>query len=235
MVVKHLSYFGTRFGCFGHCVLAASSHGHVLCMGKPSRVLLQRVATHAPNQLDAADKKTTCCLSTTPAHHHDDFFCSTLIRDALHAGLRALQGRKELSDLIGKVQNEMDKTTFPRGRPALLIKISPDLSTKDMDDIAAVVLHRKVDGLVVSNTTISRPECVQGHPAASETGGLSGKPLLELSTSVLRDMYAKTKGQVVLVGCGGVASGSQAYAKIRAGASLVEFYTGLVRFASCNA
>jgi dihydroorotate dehydrogenase len=122
----------------------------------------------------------------------------------------------------------MRHVDFPDRRPPLLIKIAPDLTHADMDDIAEVALARGVDGLVISNTTVARPPEIAGHPYKDEVGGLSGQPLFGPSTEVLRKMYSRTKGKVPIVGCGGVASGKQAYDKIRAGASLVELYTGLV-------
>jgi dihydroorotate dehydrogenase len=122
----------------------------------------------------------------------------------------------------------MQHIDFPERRPPLLVKIAPDLTESDMDDIADVVLKNNVDGLVISNTSVTRPPQLAGHPHRDEAGGLSGQPLFHLSTEILREMYTRTKGRVPIVGCGGVASGRQAYEKIRAGASLVELYTGLV-------
>lgn len=141
-------------------------------------------------------------------------------------GLRSLQGRQQLKDLIQFVKSTRDNLDWgPGGPPPLLVKIAPDLSEADKSDIAAVVLDTAVDGLVVSNTTLSRPGDVVDHPAGGEAGGLSGAPLMPLSTAVLSDMYKLTGGQVPIIGCGGVASGEDAYRKIRAGASLVELYT----------
>ncbi|GMP56431.1 hypothetical protein CsSME_00020921 [Camellia sinensis var. sinensis] len=111
------------------------------------------------------------------------------------------------------------------GPPPLLVKIAPDLSKQDLEDIAAVALALRVDGLIISNTTISRPDPVSKNPIAEEAGGLSGKPLFPLSTNILKDMYVLTKGKIPLIGCGGVSSGEDAYKKIRAGASLVQLYT----------
>ena len=111
--------------------------------------------------------------------------------------------------------------------PPLLIKIAPDLTAQDKEDIAAVALDLGVEGLIVSNTTIERPPEVAALPGGAEAGGLSGAPLFEPSTAVLRDMYRLTRGQVPIVGVGGVATGEQAYAKVRAGASLVQLYTSL--------
>jgi dihydroorotate dehydrogenase len=98
---------------------------------------------------------------------------------------------------------------------------------EDKSDIAAVALESGIDGLIVSNTTIARPD---GIPATmrSEAGGLSGAPLFEPSTSVLREIYALTGGKLPIVGVGGVATGEDAYAKIRAGASLVQLYSAMV-------
>ncbi|KAG6542817.1 hypothetical protein Mapa_015721 [Marchantia paleacea] len=141
-------------------------------------------------------------------------------------GLRKLQGRKELKDLIKKVLSARDDMQWgEEGPPPLLVKIAPDLSKEDLADIAAVVLTLRVDGLVISNTTVSRPEEVSNHIHGKETGGLSGKPLLTMSTNVLRDMFQLTRGKVPLIGVGGVSSGEDAYLKIRAGASLVQLYS----------
>ena len=137
-------------------------------------------------------------------------------------GLRDLQGREALATLLATVM-------AARGgeRPPLLLKIAPDLSTAERRDIAEVALAAKVDGLIVSNTTTARPLGLRS-PAAGEAGGLSGRPLFGPSTAVLADMYRLTEGKLPIVGVGGVASGADAYAKIRAGASLVQLYTALV-------
>ncbi|KAJ0792893.1 putative dihydroorotate dehydrogenase (quinone) [Helianthus annuus] len=141
-------------------------------------------------------------------------------------GLRQLQGRKQLKDLVKKVQAARDEMQWgEEGPPPLLVKIAPDLSKQDLEDIAAVALALRLDGLIISNTTISRPEVVQSNPVSKETGGLSGKPLFTLSTNILKDMYILTKGKIPLIGCGGVSSGEDAYKKIRAGATLVQLYT----------
>ncbi|KAL5719253.1 dihydroorotate dehydrogenase (quinone) [Ranunculus cassubicifolius] len=142
-------------------------------------------------------------------------------------GLRKLQGRKQLKDLIKKVQDARDEMQWgEEGPPPLLVKIAPDLSKQDLEDIAQVALALRLDGLIISNTTISRPDAVSGNPVAVESGGLSGKPLLSPSTNVLKQMYILTRGRIPLIGCGGISSGEDAYKKIRAGASLVQLYTG---------
>jgi dihydroorotate dehydrogenase len=139
-------------------------------------------------------------------------------------GLRALQGREELARLIEAVQAETAGQDRP---PPVLVKIAPDLTEGDLDDLCAVALDRGLAGLIVSNTTVARPDSLRS-PKAGETGGLSGQPLFAPSTEVLRQVHRRLEGKLPLIGVGGVASGAQAYAKIRAGASLVQLYTGLV-------
>jgi dihydroorotate dehydrogenase len=136
-------------------------------------------------------------------------------------GLRGLQNRDELRKLL-------DMLTVTRGtaRTPLLLKIAPDIDEQSVDDIAAVVMASGIEGLIVSNTTIERPASLQS-PNAKETGGLSGKPLFSRSTEVLKAMRDRIGTRAVLVGVGGISSGADAYAKIRAGASLVQLYTAL--------
>jgi len=140
-------------------------------------------------------------------------------------GLRALQSRAALEGLIGRVRRALhDAEVAP---PPILVKIAPDLGPEDLADIAAVARGPQVDGLIVGNTTIQRPPTLAGRHRA-EAGGLSGRPLFALSTEVLAQVYRLTEGRVPLIGVGGIASAEDAYAKIRAGASLVQFYTALV-------
>ncbi|OAN50185.1 dihydroorotate dehydrogenase [Paramagnetospirillum marisnigri] len=141
-------------------------------------------------------------------------------------GLRALQGRDQLESLVGRTRAALLKA-MPSGAPPLLLKIAPDLAWEDLADIAAVALSGSLDGLIVSNTTVARPETLRS-ANAKETGGLSGAPLFEASTAVLRRMYELTQGKLPIIGVGGIASGSEAYAKIRAGASLVQLYSAMV-------
>ncbi|XP_029494875.1 dihydroorotate dehydrogenase (quinone), mitochondrial-like [Oncorhynchus nerka] len=140
-------------------------------------------------------------------------------------GLRDLQGKGELRQLLYKVLKERDALQGG-SRPPVLVKIAPDLTAQDKQDIADVVTELGVDGLLVSNTTVSRPETLQD-PQSKEVGGLSGQPIKDLSTRTVRDMYSLTKGKVPIIGVGGVASGQDAMDKICAGASLVQLYTSL--------
>lgn len=141
-------------------------------------------------------------------------------------GLRALQGPETLSRIVDAVAQSLAQSC-PSGAPPLLVKIAPDLTEKDREDIALVARGGNVSGLIVSNTTIERPAGLRS-PHRSESGGLSGKPLFESSTRVLADMYRLTGGTVPLVGVGGISDARDAYEKIRAGASLFQIYTAFV-------
>jgi len=141
-------------------------------------------------------------------------------------GLRALQGKDQLAELLGRTKDALLKVK-PEGTPPLLLKIAPDLTDEDKEDIAAVVLDLGIDGLITTNTTIERPASLRD-PQKSETGGLSGVPLYKPSTDVLRQMYSLTSGRVPLIGVGGIVNGADAYAKIKAGASLLQFYTAMI-------
>jgi dihydroorotate dehydrogenase len=134
-------------------------------------------------------------------------------------GLRDLQRRAALSALVARL-------TTLRGTTPLLVKVAPDLTPEERADIAEVALAEKVDGLIVGNTTVARPPLTSRH--RGEAGGLSGAPLFAPSTEVLADFHRLTRGRLTLVGCGGVSNGAEAYAKIRAGASLVQLYSALV-------
>jgi dihydroorotate dehydrogenase len=138
-------------------------------------------------------------------------------------GLRGLQNKDELSRLL-------DVLTRARAVRSLaiplLLKIAPDLDAVALDEIADVVRASGIEGVIVSNTTIARPPLKSAH--AKETGGLSGQPLLAPSTDILAQMHQRLGKKITLVGVGGIASGADAYAKIRAGASLVQLYTALV-------
>jgi dihydroorotate dehydrogenase len=136
-------------------------------------------------------------------------------------GLRGLQNKEELARLL-------DTVLAARGgmKKPVLVKIAPDLDETALDDIAAAALMRGVDGLIVSNTTVARPPLQSRH--FKEAGGLSGAPLLAPSTKILRGMRQRVGNRLALIGVGGIASGADAYAKIRAGATLVQLYTALV-------
>ena len=135
-------------------------------------------------------------------------------------GLRGLQNKDELRRLLAAI------TDARSGGVPILLKIAPDLDDAALDEIAEVTLASGIEGLIVSNTTIARPPLRSAN--ASQQGGLSGRPLFAPSTEILRKMRQRVGNRIVLVGVGGIASGADAYAKIRAGASLVQLYTALV-------
>jgi len=143
-------------------------------------------------------------------------------------GLRDLQHEAALDDLLARVVAARDEAGERHGRKPVLLKIAPDLTLVELDSIVAVARRRAIDALIVSNTTITRPDTLIDKSHAAETGGLSGKPLFRLSTAMLAHAYLRAEGAFPLVGVGGVDSGEAAWTKIRAGASLVQLYTGLV-------
>ncbi len=142
-------------------------------------------------------------------------------------GLRDLQAREELDKLLGVIL-EARQQTIDSGIPSrpILLKIAPDTGSDGLKDIAEIVLKRGIDGAIVSNATLSRKNLTS--VKASETGGLSGRPLFDLSTHILAKFYTLTGGNLPLIGVGGVEDGRTAFEKIRAGASLVQFYTAMV-------
>ena len=143
-------------------------------------------------------------------------------------GLRALQARGPIEDLLRRALIARNRAApVPAKAPPLLAKVGPDLAPSELHDIAEVALAVGIDGLIVGNTTVERPSWLKS-PNKAEAGGLSGAPLLHPSTECLKRLYRLTKGRIALIGCGGVASGADAYAKIRAGASLVQVYSALV-------
>lgn len=142
-------------------------------------------------------------------------------------GLRALQARESLAELLEAVTEARDVSDAASNkRTPLFLKIAPDLNETELDDIAAQVLAKNIDGVIVSNTTLSRHGLASSH--AVEAGGLSGRPLFARSTAVLARMRRRLGPEVVIVGVGGVTSAETAAEKIRAGADLVQLYTGMI-------
>ncbi|OAO17268.1 dihydroorotate dehydrogenase (quinone) [Blastocystis sp. ATCC 50177/Nand II] len=139
-------------------------------------------------------------------------------------GTTALQQESRLREMLDRIYAYLN--TLPHHAP-LLVKLSPDLLPEEREQIARLVLEYGVDGMVISNTTVSRPDSLKS-AAKTEKGGLSGKPLKEKSTETIREMYRLTEGKVPIIGVGGIASGEDAYEKIKAGASAVEVYSALV-------
>ena len=139
-------------------------------------------------------------------------------------GLRDLQKPEALDDLLARILDARDSVAAGK---AVLLKIAPDLTLADLDGIVAVARRRRIDGMIVANTTIAR-EGVAAHRHGGEAGGLSGRPLFALSTRMLAECFRRVERQFPLIGVGGVEDAATAMAKIEAGASLVQLYSALV-------
>ena len=133
-------------------------------------------------------------------------------------GLRDLQGEARLAAILAAVRARVPV------RPPLLVKVAPDLPEGGLEAIVEAAVAHGADGLIVSNTTVARPPTLRS-PRAAETGGLSGPPLMEPSTALLARAHRLAAGRLTLIGCGGVSTGADVLAKLRAGASLVQLYT----------
>jgi dihydroorotate dehydrogenase len=143
-------------------------------------------------------------------------------------GLRDLQQAAVLDGLLARVMETRGRVSRNAGPTPVLLKIDPDLALGDLDDLVGVARKRRVDGMIVGNTTVSRPASLREQAKAKEPGGLSGRPLFPLATRMLAETFVRVEGAFPLVGVGGIDSGRAALAKIRAGATLLEVYTGLV-------
>lgn len=143
-------------------------------------------------------------------------------------GLRELQGEDELKRLLERLKQEQEQLSTEHGkRKPIAIKIAPDIDEQAIDTMTKCLLDYQVDGLIVSNTTISRPEVTHTN-VSYENGGLSGKPLMELSTHILKEIHQRVGERIPLIGVGGINSAEDAQAKIDAGASLVQIYSGFI-------
>ncbi|BDG08056.1 quinone-dependent dihydroorotate dehydrogenase [Anaeromyxobacter paludicola] len=140
-------------------------------------------------------------------------------------GLRELQGRAHLERLLGACMNRLGQLPRP---PPLLVKLAPDLTPEALDEAVDVALESGVQGIVATNTTIQRPGPVASHRRAGEAGGLSGAPLEALATAAVKRIYVRVGTRLPVIGVGGVMTAASAYAKIRAGSSLVQAYTGFI-------
>ncbi len=143
-------------------------------------------------------------------------------------GLRTMQQAAVLDDLLARVIDARERVAQRSGPTPILLKIAPDLSLSDLDELVGIARSRRVDGMIVSNTTTERPPGLREVLAAKQSGGLSGRPLFALATRMLAETYVRVEGVFPLIGVGGIDSGKSALAKIRAGASLIQVYSGLV-------
>lgn len=142
-------------------------------------------------------------------------------------GLRDLQSRENLLPLINRIKSTRKNHCDTDKPPPILIKLAPDLTMRQQEELAKVVLEAGIDGLIVTNTTLERPTFLPDK-FREQKGGLSGKPLTAQSTKIIGNFYKLTQGQIPIIGVGGVSSGKDAYDKIKAGASLIQLYSALV-------
>jgi len=143
-------------------------------------------------------------------------------------GLRDLQQQQALDDLLARVIEARERVVRDAGPTPVLLKIAPDLSLAELDDVVGVARARGLDGMIVGNTTVTRPASLREVTKAKEAGGLSGRPIFPLATRMLAETYVRVEGVFPLIGVGGIDSGAAALGKFRAGASLVQLYSGLV-------
>lgn len=140
-------------------------------------------------------------------------------------GLRALQEKEPLLHILNSLQAKNNKEGVSR---PILLKIAPDLSEEQLDDIVSIVEESKIAGLIATNTTVSREDLHASQVLKEEAGGLSGKPLANRSTYVIAYLHRKSKGKFPIIGVGGIHSAAEAIEKIKAGACLVQVYTGFI-------
>jgi dihydroorotate dehydrogenase len=174
---------------------------------------------------------------------HLDFFVVN-VSSPNTPNLRQLQDKAALSEILSALhatqqdllRAEIAARPAPRAKP-ILVKVAPDLSFEALDEILELAGPRPVAGLVATNTTITRPAThdPEAQRLHAETGGLSGRPLRERSTAVIRHLYRQTRGRLPLIGVGGIFNADDAWEKITAGAALVQVYTGLVYEGPCLA
>jgi dihydroorotate dehydrogenase len=143
-------------------------------------------------------------------------------------GLRNLQQAAALDDLLAKVIDARERVRQNAGDSPVLLKIAPDLTLNELDDVVHIARSRRVDGMIVGNTTIARSSTLREQNRAREQGGLSGRPLFRLSTRMVAETYVRAEGAFPLIGVGGIDSGGAALTKIRAGASLIQLYSSLI-------
>lgn len=174
----------------------------------------------------------------TPLENAADDYCTLLKQVAPYAdyvavnisspntpGLRQLQTKAFINELVGRIA--ATRAELPQPKP-LLIKVAPDLTYPELDEILEAVITHGFDGIIATNTTLSRDGLQTPSPTRDETGGLSGKPLRQRSTEMIRYIYKHTQAKLPIIGVGGIDSAEAALEKIRAGATLVQVYTGLI-------
>ena len=174
-----------------------------------------------PSKIKLSEMKFTSFGNDKNYRHYKDILNSILF------DLYARTDEIELKQLLKEIYKVKSSPLNDKKVPPILLKVAPDITNKMVEDIINLALKYKIDGLIIGNTTISRPSSLQHH-SKNEAGGLSGKPLFELSTKILAKFYILSEGRINLIGSGGVDGVETAYAKIKAGATLIQVYTGLM-------
>jgi dihydroorotate dehydrogenase len=142
--------------------------------------------------------------------------------------LRDLQETKALNSLLADLKREQTRLTDYYGRYVpIALKISPDLTSKHLNAISKTMIKNKIDGVIATNSTISR-DSLGDIARGNESGGMSGKPLFKLSNSIIHELYERLQGEIPIIGLGGISSGEDALEKIKAGAELIQMYSGLI-------
>jgi dihydroorotate dehydrogenase len=175
---------------------------------------------------DSVDRTAdyVACIAALAAHVS---FLTVNVSSPNTPGLRNLQQAAALDEVLSRAVDARERAAAGAARKPVLLKIAPDLTLGDLDDVVGVARRHRIDGMIVGNTTISRPR-LRKTAKATEQGGLSGRPLFALSTRMLAETYVRVEGAFPLIGAGGIDSGAAAFAKIKAGANLVQLYSGLI-------
>ncbi len=183
------------------------------------------IGKNAATPIEKAADDYLICLRKVYAHAS---YVTVNISSPNTKNLRQLQGGDELDALLAQLKAEQLKLAETHGRyTPLAVKIAPDLDVEQIKQIAALLLKHRIDGVIATNTTLAR-EGVEHLPHGNEAGGLSGAPVREKSTAVIRQLATELQGALPIIGAGGILSGADAAEKIEAGASLVQIYSGLI-------
>jgi len=190
-----------------------------------SGVLGINIGKNADTPIEKAADDYLTCLRKVYAHAS---YVAINISSPNTKNLRQLQGGDELDGLLGQLKVEQEKLAQQHSKYVpLAVKIAPDLDNEQIKQIAALLIKHHIDGVIATNTTLAR-DGVESLPHGNETGGLSGAPVCEKSSAVIRQLAAELQGALPIIGAGGILSGKDAREKMQAGAALVQIYSGLI-------
>lgn len=183
------------------------------------------IGKNAATPIESAAEDYLICMRKVYAHAG---YITVNISSPNTRNLRQLQGEDALNDLLEKLKNEQKLLADKHGKYVpVVLKIAPDMEAGQVAQIARLLMHHHIDGVIATNTTLSR-EGVESLPHGTESGGLSGAPVREKSTAVIRQLAAELQGTLPIIGVGGILNGADAVEKLEAGAALVQIYSGLV-------